>query len=303
MAPTPRQVRFGSEEYGTRNPAGEPLGLAADRWAPDGDPVGAVLLLHGGGQARGSWTRTAARLAARGWIAYALDQRGHGDSDWAADGDYTIDAFVADVRAVAARIAADDGHVPVLVGASLGGWVSLLAEGEEQGHTPGLVLVDITHRTEREGVDRISEFMLAHRAGFGSLDEVADALAGYQPNRPRQTDPEKLARNVRQHADGRWYWHWDPAFMGTLGSEGGRGPDVTPERLADAARKVTVPTLLVRGRQSDVVSVEAVHEMLALIPGSTYADVADAGHMVVGDDNDVFTEALAGLLDSVAATG
>ncbi|NUU26191.1 MAG: alpha/beta hydrolase, partial [Streptomycetaceae bacterium] len=110
----------------------------------------------------------------------------------------------------------------------------------------------------------------------------------------------KLARNVRRHPDGRWYWHWDPAFMGSFGSEGGRGPEVTPERLAAAARKVAVPTLIVRGRQSDVVSLEAVHEMLDLIPGAAFADVADAGHMVVGDDNDVFTGALLGLLDSVS---
>ncbi|MEU8139511.1 alpha/beta fold hydrolase [Streptodolium elevatio] len=303
MDPTPRQVRFSALEYGTRNQQGAPLDVVADRWDPDGPLQGTVLLLHGGGQARGSWTRSAVALAAHGWTALALDQRGHGDSDWAADGDYTIDAFVADARAVADAVAAEQGRPPVLVGASLGGWVSLLAEGEAPGHARGLVLVDITHRTERRGVDRIRDFMLAHRSGFASLDDVADALHGYQPDRPRPTDPAKLARNVRRHADGRWYWHWDPAFMGSLGADGGRGPEVTPERLADAARKVAVPTLIVRGRQSDVVSVEAVREMLALIPGSTFADVADAGHMVVGDDNDVFTGALAGLLDSVAALG
>lgn len=301
MAPTPRQVRFRNPEYGTPNEAGQPLEVVADRWDPEGAARGTVLLLHGGGQARGSWTRAAAALAARGWTALALDQRGHGDSDWAADGDYTIDAFVADTRAITRALATETGSPPVLVGASLGGWISLIAEGESAGHARGLVLVDITHRTERQGVDRIREFMLAHRSGFGSLDEVADALHAYQPDKPRPSDPAKLARNVRQHADGRWYWHWDPAFMGSLSGTTGRGPDVTPERLADAARKVAVPTLVVRGAQSDVVSAEAVHEMVALIPGATYADVADAGHMVVGDDNDVFTGALLGLLDSVAA--
>ncbi|MDI2125341.1 alpha/beta fold hydrolase [Yinghuangia seranimata] len=303
MPATPRQVRFTSPEYGTRNEAGEPLAVVADRWDPEGASAGTVLLLHGGGQARGSWTRSAAALAAHGWTALALDQRGHGDSDWAADGDYTIDAFIADVRAVAAEVVREQGAPPVLVGASLGGWVALLAEGERPGTARGLALVDITHRTERQGVDRIRDFMLAHRAGFADLDEVADALHAYQPGKPRQSDPAKLARNVRRHADGRWYWHWDPAFMGSLSGTSGRGPDVTPERLADAARKVAVPTLVVRGRQSDVVSEDAVREMLALIPGSTFADVADAGHMVVGDDNDVFTGALSALLDSVAGNG
>jgi pimeloyl-ACP methyl ester carboxylesterase len=305
MPPTPRQVRFHAAEYGSRNDAGGPLEVVGDRWDPEGGSAGTVLLLHGGGQARGSWTRSAATLAGQGWTALALDQRGHGESDWSADGDYSIDAFVADVRAVSRAVAAEQGRPPVLVGASFGGWISLIAEGEGEGdaYARGLVLVDITHRTEREGTDRIAAFMLAHRAGFADLDEVADALHEYQPDRPRQTDHAKLARNVRQHADGRWYWHWDPQFMGSLGGGTGRGPVVTPERLADAARKIAVPTLIVRGRQSDVVSLEAVHEMLDLIPGSTFADVADAGHMVVGDDNDVFAGALLGLLDSVAANG
>jgi pimeloyl-ACP methyl ester carboxylesterase len=230
-------------------------------------------------------------------VVYALDLRGHGDSDWAADGDYALDSFVADVAAVARELTKEHGAPPVLVGASLGGWISLVLEGENPGSARGLALVDIVHRTERAGVDRIKDFMLAHRDGFASLDEVADALHAYRPERPRESDPARLARNVRRRADGRWYWHWDPAFMGP---PAGVGPDVTPERLAGAARRVGVPTLLVRGNRSDVVSAEAVREMRDLIPGARWTDVADAGHMVVGDDNDVFTEALAELLDEVA---
>src|SRR3954471_8143391 len=72
--------------------------LAADVAGADDAPP--VVLLHGGGQTRHSWGTTLGVLADRGWRAYSVDLRGHGDSAWATDGDYTLDAFADDVRAV-----------------------------------------------------------------------------------------------------------------------------------------------------------------------------------------------------------
>src|SRR5918995_2341051 len=80
-----------------------------------------VLLLHGGGQTRHAWSRTARRLAEAGWHAVALDQRGHGDSAWVADGAYAFRDFAADAAAVAQQIAQEQGRRPVAIGASLGG--------------------------------------------------------------------------------------------------------------------------------------------------------------------------------------
>jgi len=138
--------------------------------------------------------------------------------------------------------------------------------------------------------------------GFGSLEEVADAVAAYNPHRPRPTDLSGLKKNVRQREDGRWVWHWDPAFM--RGIEGStdetRANDITNhERLEAAARRLTVPTLLVRGRMSDLLSEEGAREMLALTPHAEYADVAGAGHMVAGDRNDLFNDAIVGFLDRI----
>jgi len=258
--------------------------LAGERWEGDGSD-GVVLLLHGGGQTRHSWGRTAERLAAGGRTAVALDARGHGDSEWHPAQDYTLNGFVADLLAFISTL---DGP-PVLVGASLGGITSLAAAGEHPGLARGLVLVDIVVRAEPTGVTRIRDFMTAHDDGFSSLEEVADAVAAYNPVRRRSRDPEGLRKNVRQRADGRWYWHWDPAFMHI-------DDELDPDRLRIAASHVTIPTLVVRGAQSDVVSDAGLADMLRLIPQAESVDVQAAAHMVAGDDNDVFADRLEAFL-------
>jgi pimeloyl-ACP methyl ester carboxylesterase len=271
--------------------AGDGLTLAADSYGPpDGPPV---VLFHGGGQTRHAWGGTARLLGDKGWRATTVDLRGHGDSDWPSAGDgsgYTLDEFAADVRAVAAVQA----RPPVLIGASLGGLSSLVAIGEAPAGTTvasGLVLVDVAPRLEEKGIERIAEFMLGNLDGFASLEEVADAVAAYNPHRPRPTNLSGLRKNVRLRDDGRWYWHWDPAFL--LGGRQDEPRSVRNEdRLEDAARALTVPTLLVRGRQSDVLSEAGARETVGLIPHARYIDVGGAGHMVAGDRNDAFNDAV-----------
>lgn len=268
------------------------LRIAGDRWAA-ADQRGTVVLLHGGGQTRHSWHRTGAWLSGAGWTAVSLDARGHGDSDWAPDGDYSANALVGDLRGVLAQL----DTTPVLVGASMGGGTAMLAQGEGGDLAGGLVLVDIAPRVEPPGVARIKEFMTAHAAGFASLDEVAAAVRAYNPHRTRPPSEAGLRKNVRLADDGRWYWHWDPAFI-LITDEPTRAERA--ERARDAAARITVPTMLVRGRHSDIVSDESVAELLELVPHARYVDVGGAGHMVAGDDNDVFTEHLLDFLDTVA---
>lgn len=273
---------------------GDGVRLAVERWDAGPDARGTVVLLHGGGQTRHSWRRTAERLAAAGWTALAPDARGHGDSTWAPDGDYSLDAFVADLLAVVAGLDAP----PVLVGASLGGITALTAAGEHSGTARGLVLVDVVVQVEAAGVDRIKDFMTARPDGFASLEEVADAIAAYNPLRPRPRNLDGLRKNVRLGEDGRWRWHWDPAFM-RIEDEPQR--QIDPERLGAAAARVALPTLVLRGAHSDVVSEAGMADLLRRIPGARAADVATAGHMVAGDDNDVFATALTGFLAELAA--
>jgi pimeloyl-ACP methyl ester carboxylesterase len=272
--------------------------LVADVAGDPTDPP--VVLLHGGGQTRHSWGTTLETLGARGWRGYSVDLRGHGDSEWAADGDYTLDALSGDVLAITRTFDAP----PALVGASLGGIASLAAIGEhpDQDVARALVLVDVAPRIEEAGRDRIGAFMIERmEEGFGSLDEVADAIQRYNPHRPRPTNLAGLEKNLRRRDDGRWYWHWDPAFIsGKLGGKDEtRSSLVDPDRLQAAARALTVPTLLVRGRVSDLLSEEGAQELLRLVPHARLVDVAGAGHMVAGDRNDLFNDAVVSFLDEV----
>jgi pimeloyl-ACP methyl ester carboxylesterase len=266
--------------------------LAADAWG-DSDRA-PLVLLHGGGQTRGAWAEAAIRLSALGWYVVAPDLRGHGESDWSPAGDYSIDHFAADVRALASSFP----RAPVLVGASLGGLSSLLAAGEPpRAAVAALVLVDIAHRPEPIGVSRIIEFMSSRPEGFASVQEAAAAVAAYLPHRNAPENLDGLKRNLR-HKNGRWIWHWDPQMLAWFS-----GPGLIPataERTLAAARTVDAPLLVARGALSDILTVETAREFCAHVPRAEYVDVAGAGHMVAGDRNDRFVDALLPFLSRVA---
>ncbi len=267
------------------------LRLAADRWGQGGR---VVLLFHGGGQTRHAWGGAAERLAKSGWCAYTIDQRGHGESDWSPGGRYAIDHFAQDLRDCCAAFETP----PPVVGASLGGISALLGQGEsEKTVLSALVLVDITPRVERAGVERIISFMAARaETGFADLEECADYVASYLPHRKRPKDTSGLLKNLRLREDGRYYWHWDPRFVTDADK---RMEDRDPDRMIAAARNIKCPTLLVRGGSSDLVSEEAAREFLAIAPQAEYVDVSGAGHMVAGDKNDAFADGVLAFLDKV----
>jgi pimeloyl-ACP methyl ester carboxylesterase len=251
-------------------------------------------MLHGGGQTRHSWDRTAEQLAASGATAITLDARGHGDSDWDPETNYAIDAFVGDLVGFLATL----DRPAVLVGASLGGITALLAVGEHPGIARGLVLVDIVVSVERAGVNRIKEFLTANRDGFASLEDVAAAIEAYNPVRRRSRNLDGLRKNVRRREDGRWYWHWDPAF---ISNEDEPQRSTARERLRHAASAITVPTLVVRGGQSDVVSDEGIADMRKLVPHAQFVEIQQAAHMVAGDDNNVFATRLEEFLSGIGS--
>lgn len=264
------------------------LQLAAD---VGGDPAApAVVLLHGGGQTRHSWGTAQQALLARGYHVINLDARGHGESDWAADGHYRLEAFAADLAAVVATLP----QPPALVGASMGGITALQAVGGDGLAATALVLVDVVPRIDPEGGARIAAFMRAHPNGFARLEDAADAVATYYPERPRPKDPGGLMKNLRRRDDGRLYWHWDPRFINQPRQV--EPPDFA-QRLLDAASKVRIPSLLVRGLKSDIVNDAGVRELQATLPGLTVLDIAGAGHMVAGDRNDAFND---GVLEFLA---
>lgn len=263
--------------------------IAGDSW---GDPNGQLVVLqHGGGQTRHAWKGAGETLGAAGYHAVALDARGHSDSGWAPDGQYSADDMVEDLRCV---VNALGGGRPILVGASMGGGTSLVAVGEGHIDAAALVLVDMAPKIEPEGTRKIQEFMNQRPEGFDSLEEVAEAIANYQPHRKRPRNLDGLAKNVRLGPDGKYVWHWDPARR--------RGRAQMPEyreRLARCADNLTLPVLLVRGGLSDVLSEEGAQSFLTQCPHAEYVNVANAAHMVAGDRNDIFATSVIEFLERV----
>lgn len=266
------------------------LSLAVETRGPGDAP--AVLFAHGFGQSRHAWARAAEDLALRGWRTITFDARGHGDSGRLADGRYALEQFVDDLLVVARSLDAP----PVLVGASMGGLLGLVAAGETRPDPfRALVLVDITPRWESGGVERMLGFMRAHPQGFASLDEAADAVAAYLPQRQRRKDRYELAQLLHRGADGRLRWHWDPALLDTVAHEGERHQ----QRLLNAARNIDVPVLLVSGGRSDIVSEDTVAEFLEVAPHAQHVEIPHATHTLAGDDNAAFSAAIEPFLNTL----
>jgi pimeloyl-ACP methyl ester carboxylesterase len=286
VSSSPRTVEFAGVDGIT---------LIADEWNRDADAAGrpTILMLHGGGQNRFSWKNTGQILADEGFHVVALDSRGHGDSDRAPGADYAIETLVADVLHVLDAI----GGPVVLIGASMGGLTGILvADSAGPDKVTGLVLVDVVPRYEKNGSARIRDFMLTNLHGFGSLEEAADAVAAYLPHRIKPRSPEGLKKNLRLR-DGRWYWHWDPAFMTAPGDD----PELRTDNFERAAMDLKIPILLIRGKLSDVVSPEGVRHFLATVPRAEFVELSNAGHTAAGDDNDAFTDAVVDFVKRVTS--
>lgn len=263
--------------------------LVADMGGPEKAP--AVVLMHGGGQTRHSWSNAVTSLLDAGYQVINYDARGHGDSDWSSSGAYHLSDRARDLSAIIKTI----GAPFILVGASLGGATAIQAV--DQGMRPaGLVLVDIVPEPEPKGIERIVSFMRNHDDGFANLEEAAEAVAAYNPDRPRPSSSDGLKKNLRERPDGRLRWHWDPLIVSDA-------PEVHHAEVQRAAQSLeglpNLPVLLVRGLSSDVVSDNGVASFRKRLPRLQVADVAGAGHMVAGDRNDAFNDAILSFAKSI----
>lgn len=293
MVASAQSIAAMPSEYAPRqlaHRASDGVRLALEQWGDD--TAQPVLLTHGLGQNRLSWRATAARLAESGFQALALDGRGHGQSEWNPESQpYCMERFADDLQ----EIAQQQSPRPVLVGASMGGLLGLWTQARvSAGLFSALVLVDITPRWESQGVARILDFMRAHPNGFDSHEHAADEIARYLPHRRERKSPEQLAGLLVQRDDGRYRWHWDPRLLDDVGSQG----EAYQQQLFDAARRVEVPTLLISGGLSDLVSDQTVDEFLQLVPHAQHRRIHDATHMVAGDRNDRFTDLILEFLNA-----
>lgn len=268
--------------------------ITGEGWgSPTAPPI---ILLHGGGQTHHSWGDTARKLAEQGWYAISYDARGHGASDWSANGGYLVDSLVADLKAIVQQV----GGKPALIGASMGGLTSLVLDGESsESLVSAVVLVDIAPKAEQKGIERIFAFMSSHlESGFGSLEEAAEAVAAYLPQLSKNYDHSRLEKNLR-FRDGRYYWHWDPKMLKVWKNATPDQQIAHEERLFAAAQNLKAPALIVRGGISDVVSDRVMAEFLDAVPHVRSMTVSGAGHMVAGDSNHAFTNAVIDFLNEV----
>jgi pimeloyl-ACP methyl ester carboxylesterase len=237
-----------------------------------------LVLLHGVGQTCHTWDLFAAAISPH-FHVMAFDQRGHGDTDWAADKDYSRKTMVGDVLAFTKALGLDRFF---LTGMSMGGANSLSFTGNNPDRVEALVVVDVGPRVEKEGVQHIRDFMTNYRE-FNDLDEAAAVIHRFNPRRsPDVIRKFTCVYNLKQLPNGKWGWKYDTYF-----SQGHARPvDIKQmhDELAADVKKITCPTLLVKGGESDVFSLDGAREFQELIPGSEFALVPKAGHSVMGDN-------------------
>jgi pimeloyl-ACP methyl ester carboxylesterase len=262
-------------------------------WGRADAPV--VLALHGGGQTSYMFEELGQSLrGARHVIAPDLPH--HGESEALAD------------PMVFGRIQLADTLPPLLeefgidqvaiVGASLGGIVGLTFAAKWPDRVSSIVLIDVGHRLEEAGVRRILEFMQQNES-FGSLEEAATAISAYLPHRP-PTDPERLRRNLRRRADGRWAWKHDLGRISKQHMDSMDWDDILDGLDADAAR-VHVPVLVLRGANSDVLSRDGAAEIADVLPDARVVEVGNAGHLAAGDNSTSTVALVQSFLDEVDA--
>lgn len=267
---------------------GDGLELAGSAY---GDPAAPpVLFFHGGGQSRNAWLGSARTVAEAGYYGISFDLRGHGDSDWAADGDYLLDAFGRDVE----RLLTQFDRPVTLVGASRGGQSALVGGARHPKRVRLIMLADVAPDMRDDGVDGIRAFFAEGAAGFATLDQAADSLSRHLAQ-PRMADAGKLARSMRQDDAGRWHWRWDPA---TGRAEFLHPPSENASLLA-AAAQVNSPLVLVRAELSHLLTDEGVATFKRLAPQLDIVIAPGVGHMFTADRNDGFA---AQLLDRLART-
>jgi pimeloyl-ACP methyl ester carboxylesterase len=270
---------------------GDGLMLAGEAY---GDPAAPpVLFFHGGGQSRNAWIGSARTVSEAGYYGITFDLRGHGDSDWAADGDYLLDAFGRDVE----RLISCFDQPVALVGASRGGQAALVGGSRHPDRVRLIMLADVAPLMRDDGVDGIREFFAEGEAGFATLDDAADSLARHL-NQPRMDDASRLARAMRADGEGRWHWRWDPA----TGKREFLHPPSEGEALLAAAAQVKSPIVLVRAELSHLLTDEGVCRFQQLAPQLEVITAKGVGHMFTADRNDAFAAQLLERLQRTPAT-
>ena len=175
--------------------------------------------------------------------------------------------------------------------------LSLASDLNKKDLVSALVMVDIGLYPNEKGSNEIVSFMQSGIKGFANLNEASDAVSAYLPHRKRPRDNRGLEKNLRLKEDGRYYWHWDPRFLDERDSDNRENQKEKNIRLA---KNISIPTLLIRGALSNVVTQKEVDDFLTIIPHSEFQEIEKAAHMVAGDRNDIFANSAIKFLKKIS---
>ena len=260
-----------------------------------GDPSAPpIVLLHGGHQSAHSWDLVSLHLA-RHYHVLALDQRGHGDSEWARDVDYTNDTMSLDASAFLDAMGLEK---PILVGHSMGGRNSMLLTRRDPSRLGALVIVDVGPELSDRGRAAIAGFVQENQE-FEDLEHFVANVRKYDPYRSREHIERTVKYNMLQRADGKFVSKCD-SNPRRLGIVRGQGPleNIT---LEDAGT-FHLPVLLVRGERSNILAPDAAERFAAALPMGRLVTVPNCGHNVHGQNTLGFIAVLDEFLQMQART-
>jgi pimeloyl-ACP methyl ester carboxylesterase len=252
----------------------------------------ALLCLHGITQTAHSWDEVAAELLNE-YRMLCLDQRGHGDSDWAPDGDYARQTQAADIDAITDALGVSRF---LLAGMSMGGINSITFTARHPDKVLALIIVDVSPEVQARGVQNIRSFIQASDE-LDTFEEFVERAHQFNPRRSLENLCSRLSHNLKQLPNGKWTWKYDKALRSP-----GRGFQAsTLLNLWDDVHAIRCPTLIIKGGESDILSGESAEKLQAAIPNSRLAVVPGAGHSVMGDNPSGFVAAVREFLGDLGA--
>ena len=256
--------------------------------APDAPPI---VLLHGGHQSCHSWDLVSLHLAQK-YRVLALDQRGHGDSEWARDLDYSNHTMSLDAEAF---ISAMGQQRPILMGHSMGGRNSMLLTKRNAAMLRALVVVDIGPEVSPEGRQAISSFVRANQE-FDNLEHFVENVRKYDPYRPREHIERTVKYNMLQRIDGKFVSKCDsnPRRLGLT-----QNSSLLDNITLNDARGFDLPALVIRGENSNILPADAAERFRDALPRGTLITVPKSGHNVHGQNTLGFLEALGAFLPTL----
>jgi pimeloyl-ACP methyl ester carboxylesterase len=257
-------------------------------WGGDGEPI---LFMHGGGLTAHTWDVVCLALRDQ-YRCLALDQRGHGDTDWSPDLDYRIEAHAADIGAFADELGLQRF---LLVGQSLGGMASMLYASDHCDRLAAIVLVDVGPVVRLEGANRVADFVMAP-AELDSIEDFVDRARSFNPRRDPRLLRISLLHNLRRLPNGKWTWKYDRRH---LSPEGFRELTTRLAGLRGDLHRITCPALVVRGAASDVFSDDDAAQAADLVPAGRWIRIEDAGHNVQGDNPKALVDELRQFLGTI----